>query len=345
MVQEQHKQGVNVTLLLSREVNQTTLVNQRKYYRFEILDIKQARTMSFKSYDLVVFHSTYIPLHSRISRKLINNEIPYIVVPHGGMTQYSQKRRKLKKNIGNLVFFNSFIKNSSKIHYLSTGEYENSKHWNRDYFIYPNGIEIDKKGLNNSVPINNKKIIFTSISRLDIENKGLDIQLEAVSLLRDEFLKKSATMNIYGPSINGSENVLNDKIQKFNLGKVVKVHPPVYGEQKSNILKNTSVFVLLSKSEGQPMGVLEALSYKIPSLLTIGTNLAEDAERYKFGWKVDSNADAIARKMKKILDSDFKLEEFGENAFQYIKAKHSWDLITQNLIEEYINIIKKNEEK
>ncbi len=34
--------------------------------------------------DLVVFHSTYIPIHARFAKSLNKRQIPYVIVPRGG---------------------------------------------------------------------------------------------------------------------------------------------------------------------------------------------------------------------------------------------------------------------
>ena len=58
--------------------------------------------------------------------------------------------------------------------------------------------------------------------------------------------------------------------------KVLKLCGPIAGADKKKVLKDADLFLHTSRSEGHPMGVLEALAYGIPCLLTPGTNMASE---------------------------------------------------------------------
>ena len=78
----------------------------------------------------------------KLYKKLIQKKIPYVIVPRASLTLEAQQQRYLKKKIGNLLYFNKFIYNASKIHYLTENEMKFSKAFRKEYFIVPNGIDI-----------------------------------------------------------------------------------------------------------------------------------------------------------------------------------------------------------
>ncbi|NQT40954.1 MAG: hypothetical protein HQ581_25910, partial [Planctomycetes bacterium] len=69
--------------------------------------------------DLVIFHSTYIPVHARIASKLRKSGVAYVICPHGGMTRLAQNYRRWKKNLGNLLFFNRLVTHAAALHCLN----------------------------------------------------------------------------------------------------------------------------------------------------------------------------------------------------------------------------------
>ena len=54
--------------------------------------------------DLVVFHQVYFVEYLNVFAELRKKHIPYIIVPHGSLTNEAQKIKRLKKTIGNLLF-------------------------------------------------------------------------------------------------------------------------------------------------------------------------------------------------------------------------------------------------
>lgn len=63
---------------------------------------------------VVIFQGMYKIDQCMIARQLVKKGIPYIVVPRCSLTSAAQNSKRLKKRIGNILFFNSFIANAKK---------------------------------------------------------------------------------------------------------------------------------------------------------------------------------------------------------------------------------------
>ena len=50
----------------------------------------------FNKPDMVVFHECYRIQFIKIAKELKKNKIPYIILPHGALTQEAQKKKHLK---------------------------------------------------------------------------------------------------------------------------------------------------------------------------------------------------------------------------------------------------------
>ena len=68
----------------------------------------------------------------------------------------------------------------------------------------------------------------------------------------------------------------------------------VYGDNKVKVLLDTDIFILTSRYEGMPMGVLEAWSYGIPCILSDGTNMINSDTLENSYWKVSLDPKLLA---------------------------------------------------
>ena len=58
--------------------------------------------------DLIVFHEVYRPAYLKLYKQAKADKIPYVIIPHGCLTNGAQHKKALKKRMGNLLFFNRF---------------------------------------------------------------------------------------------------------------------------------------------------------------------------------------------------------------------------------------------
>jgi glycosyltransferase involved in cell wall biosynthesis len=341
LVSAQNKlDNVKAGLVLSRGENPENWHPDFPVYEFKKDFIQKSfedLPIPFNNPDLVVFHSTYIPIHARFTKQLSKRQIPYIIVPRGGMTKKSQNIKPFKKLIGNKLFFNKMVKDSLAIHCLTEGEDDESKYWGKNSFIVGNGISIPKSYERNKFKIKGKTL-FTFIGRLDIYHKGLDLLIEGCYLVKDVLEKNNGIVNIYGPDKKGNKDKLQDMINEKKLEHIIKINDPVYGTEKHNILKSTDVFVHTSRFEGHPMSVLEALSFGVPCLLTPGTNMSEEVMMAGAGWQTELSPESIASGLKEVILTNEELVKMSMKSLQ-LAEKYSWDNIARKTIEVYNDLI------
>lgn len=301
---------------------------------------KNFLTKSHNKIQLVVFHSFFIFKYIRISKILRKNNIPYIIIPHGALMNSAVNSKKTKKTIANWLFFKKFIQNSQAIQFLSLGEQKKSIKFGKVSHVIPNGLDtpIDS---NNKNFVQNKEINFTFLGRLDIKTKGIDKLLEVIRLIQ-ETKKKNLKIhfNIYGPDNNGSVNFIGNYINKFNLTDIVTLGGPVYGVEKEKAYLNTDIYIQLSRNEGLPTTILEALSYGIPSIVSVGTNLGEVVNK-KSGWQAESDSSELANQIHSIIERTTfdQFQEYKKNARNIIEKNYSWRSVSEKSISFYDEII------
>ena len=304
--------------------------------------LEYRKNMSFKELpepfckpDIIVFHEVYqrnmLPLLLEAERK----KLPYVIIPHGCLTQNAQNHKKIKKLFGNFLLYNRIIGRAIGIQCLSEAELENT-HFRVHKFIGTNGIEI----LNRKESFGENGISFVYIGRLDIYIKGLDILSEAVKLCADFLRENRCRISLYGPDENGCHARLKAMTAENGTDDIVSVFGPVTGEEKQNILLSSDCFIQLSRSEGMSMGILEALGTGLPCIVSEGTGMADIVSKAKAGWKCGNDAESAADAIRLAVKSKDNFNNYSHSAILLTEKNYSWDKVSLDAIGEYKKLLK-----
>ena len=290
----------------------------------------------FNKPDIVVFHGVNLPKNISIYNKLIKKHIPYIIVPHGEITRTALKKKWLKKKIAYILLFNRFIKKAAAVQCLSQNEADESVIAKKK-FIVPNGMDLHEQK-----PIHTEregmKLLY--IGRLEFEIKGFDLMVNAVASIAEYMRENKITIDIYGPSSGDGKDVLASYISAHNVADIVTVNAPVFGKEKADVINNYDVFIQTSRSEGMPMGILEALAYGMPVIATQGTRLMKQIAEHNCGYSAGGDVADIANAIKQAYNDKANWLEKGENARSLITNRFSWENVAKNAIGEYGRIAK-----
>lgn len=284
--------------------------------------------------DFVLFHSVYKKEYILIYKYLKKRGIPYGVQMHGCLSEENYKKNHLKKFIANFLYFNKFLSSAKKIIYLSEAEKKRCviNNINSNSLIIPNGTTLQKVDFSTKLEDDVIEIIF--VGRISLQVKGLDKLLAAIDILGN---RKDVHFSIYGNEDDIHTQVLKETIR----GKegLIDYRGPAYGEKKNKVMRESNIFILTSPSEGMPMGVLDALSFGIPCIVTPGTNMGEVVKKNHAGWLARYDSEDIANIIQQALtEYRNKQIEFRQNAYELSK-NYSWDNVATLSIESIKQII------
>ena len=288
----------------------------------------------FDKPDLVVFHEAYRKEYLQISKVLRRAKIPYIIIPHGELTLQAQSKKRLKKTVANILLFNRFISGAKAVQCLSERELANTR-FGKKRFVGTNGIDMPKTAKQS---FSSTGVHFVYIGRLEVEIKGLDILADAVAMQKEFLRENSCVVDMYGPDYQGRFARVKSLIAKRDIGDILRLHREVTGEEKERKLLEGDVFIQTSRSEGMPLGILEALSYGIPCLVTEGTTLAEKVEKNASGWGVETSVSSVAAAIKRAVEEKATIAEKSKNAIAYVQKHFTWDKIAKETLEIYKTI-------
>ena len=309
--------------------------NQFEYTEdFKISNLQEP----FNKPDIIVFHQLYYPKFLKIAKEARKLNIPYIIIPHGSMTKQVQSVRRLKKIVGNIVLFNKYMKGAVAIQYLS--EDEKARTFKElPCFISTNGLYMpsEQKG-----SFNEDKLVFSYIGRYDTHIKGLDLLVDAIKLKEELLRKNNCFFNLYGPQTEEYAqkiNSLKDLITEKGVSDLVFINGPVLDVEKKETLLNTDIFIQCSRSEAMSMGIMEAMSYGLPVIVTYTTTMGTFVDKYDAGWSCQTTAEGIANAIEKALAQKHLLNEKSKNAITLVKENFLWDNVAKGAIENYEKLI------
>ena len=289
----------------------------------------------FAKPDIIVFHECYRKAYLKLGKRFVSEGIPYIVIPHGELSNDAQKKKHLKKVAANILLFNKFTNNALAIQCLSQREFETTN-FGRQKIVATNGVAIPE---NRKERFNQDKTRIVYVGRLDAFHKGLDFMIEACKTAHDKMIETNTTIDIYGPDILGRMAHLEELVKTNAVGDVVKLHGAVTGEEKKAILLNADLFIQTSRFEGMPLGILEALSYGLPCLVTRGTTLGEKIEDGRCGVMAETNTESVAAKLIQMIDSKDSYNEMSVNAVKFVDSNFSWSAVAKDTVRQYSELL------
>lgn len=293
----------------------------------------------FNNPDIVVFEALYDSFQEiLLSRELRMKKIPYIVIPRGSLTYMAMHNKsRWKKEIAHYFFYDTFIKGASAIQYLTKREYEDSKYrFDGTHFIIPNGIN---PPVNTKKSFHNDSIKGVFIGRFDRYHKGLDILVEVCERQQVKLRKNNITIDLYGTKTQ-DWYIMQKQIKNKGLDDIIKILGPVSGDEKEHVLLDADLFIMSSRFEGHPMGLIEALAYGLPVLISRGTNMFEEVASADAGWVFETDVPNMEKAILLMINEKRLIMRKSENAKE-LSLNYSWDYIASLFHNELLKLFNK----
>jgi glycosyltransferase involved in cell wall biosynthesis len=331
-------------LLLNLNNIKLDSLDEHQYKSISITDKITELDFPFSNPDLVIIHGIYDLKVLSYYLIHIKNKLPYISIPHGGLTFESQKKSNMKKKIVNLFVFKKYFLNAEVVQFLSNIEKNESLKYYRKAIVAGNGINVQN---NNLYSVKKRDIFkFVYIGRLELNHKGLDMMLEAINLNKKFLEENNVTFYLCGIDYNKTYDYLVNYINNNLLDKIVSIDKKgAFGIDKINKLLDADFFIQTSRLEGLSLAILEVLSLGIPSLITEGVGMGKIYKEYDCGIVANNNAESISKKIEEacLLPIEVR-KDMSKNAF-LLSKKFEWDYVTQKTIKLYSEVINEIKNK
>ncbi|MEM7657086.1 MAG: glycosyltransferase [Bacteroidota bacterium] len=284
----------------------------------------------------VHLHGGFIPVFYRVSRLLRAYRIPYVVCPHGALTPGAWEKSPWKKRVYFRLFESHLLKHAHTVQFLGRMQYDYVDQLVKvkGKALIPNGQNPEELMFSNTEMLKPWELVFSYLGRIDIVGKGLDVLVEGYA----HYVRAGGRGFLWLIGDSDERPELEAMVKELGLASKVRFWGARFGEEKLSILANSQLFILNSRHEGLPTGVLEAAGIGLPCLLSTETNLAEDFAQHQAGIHLTiNNATHIhyALENAETLWKSGELSNMGTRAKQLVAVKYNWDRIAQQTISMY----------
>lgn len=180
---------------------------------------------------------------------------------------------------------------------------------------------------NDVMPASHLRIVM--VSRLEHDKKGQDLLIEAVASLRGK-----VTVDFIGTG--NSLDYLQSLTIKLRMENYIRFLGKQTQEYIARHLSDYDLFVQPSRWEGFGLTVAEAMSARVPVLVSAGQGPAEVTCGDKFGWTF-KNGDVhdLVDKIGFIVDHYAEAMQKAESARNYVISTYDVSVTAKRYIEEY----------
>lgn len=261
-------------------------VTQVQLHRARRLGRAAARSADERGVDVVHLHGAFNASNTAVSRSLRR---PYVFSPHSGYDPVSLRRSRGRKAVYRVVFERPMLRRAALVVALTKVELADIRRFGATgpADVIPNGVgpppdHLDRHAFRRELGIAPDSFLAVFVGRLDVERKGLDVLVRGIAAAPGWHLA------LVGPRFRDVE-----RLERMISGLGVEERVRLVGERHDRSLSETvaaaDLFALLSRWEGLPMALLEALVLSTPAVVSPAVERLVGVDRAGAGWVASPN--------------------------------------------------------
>ena len=289
-------------------------------------------TLQSKEPDLVHVHGLWMYPSLAVVRWSRRSK-PYVVSPHGMLDSWALKNSRWKKQIAAAVYENRHLHGAACLHALNQAEAKAIRAYGlrNPICVIPNGIGIPEKWEERA---ERETHTLLYLGRLH-PKKGLAGLIEAWSMVRRKAEQAGWRLKIAGWDQSGHRTELEALTRKLGAGSSVSFLGPRFGEAKAECFREASAFILPSLSEGLPMTILEAWSWRLPVIMTPECNLSE-GEDAGAAIMARNGIESLSAALSRLFSMNkSELEAMGAKGLRLVEDQFQWPRVAQQMTAVY----------
>lgn len=274
---------------------------------------------------IVITHGSWL-MPTKLGRLLSDRGYCWIYVPQGMLEPWSMNQSRLKKKLYLLLFEKPLVKKADVIRAVSKSEKSNLRSLlNRDSDLIENGVAVPPYARKPDT----HPLQYVFMARLHFK-KGIVPLVKQWNIVMTNINAKLI--------IAGTDEGELQKIKPYLKGNIEYIGP-VYGVEKTTLLRNSHYYFLPSYSEGFPSSVLEAMSYGMIPLISGGCNFSEVFES-DLGYKVEPDDESIHQRLILLKNKEFDHDKSMKN-HAFVEKYYSESAIGKKLFSLYTSLLAK----
>jgi glycosyltransferase involved in cell wall biosynthesis len=294
------------------------------------------------AYDLLDIQGVWLGAAIDAARAAYESSVPYVFTPHGQSSRQDRGKKFWKKFFFQKIFLERAWRRAAAIRFLGEEERRLSVFPpHPGAAVVPNFVQIPAvpRGTDNRRRMagliwDGPVILF--LGRLSPQKGVLEI-LDAFERVYQR--RPDAHLVLAGPD-QGSYGILAREKASRMAGKAhIHFVGPVYDEKKWSLFSAATLFITLSRNEGLPMAVIEALGAGLPIVVTPETNVGAAIEAGAGHQVRLEQLNEVASGILEILENRQLREQMSRKAQDFFSAHYSLEAAGTALLSFYGNLL------
>jgi glycosyltransferase involved in cell wall biosynthesis len=282
------------------------------------------REMVARRVDIVHLHGVFSPQNNELARHL---RVPYVVSPHGGYAAEALAYHAVRKRVFASLFERPMLHRAQVVCALTPAEAEELRRFGvtGPVAVLPNGVttppaaSVDRDSLRTALGIQPDTRVAIYAGRLDVRAKRLDDVVRAIGATSDW------NAHLIGGDFRNGVRHLEELVRAMGVQDRVRIMGPKRGQALRDELACADVFVLMSRSEGMPMALLEAATLGIPAVVSPEVERSTGVAAYGAAWLTHPDElGATLRRLARAERSEWAARS--SEAIRYARG-HDWPSI------------------
>jgi glycosyltransferase involved in cell wall biosynthesis len=299
-----------------------------------------------RDYDLIHTHGlfTFVPLAASFAARI--RGVPYVMCPHGTLTRWARNDNRARVKHTSLRFVEKpLLAGAARVHFTSQSEMSDLREIapNVNGAVIPFGLDLQENldarvAQLQHVASENARPTVLFLSRIH-PVKGLDLLLTAFAKVREAC--PDALLVIAGDGPAELTKSLRDQAHQLGIETDVRWVGFVSGEAKNGLLATSSVFVLPSWSENFSYAVVEAMSARMPVVVTRAVGVSDLVDRAGAGFVIEHSVDSLVTAMVALLRNPSLRRRMGEAGCSAVARELSLETFGARLESMYDEVLER----
>lgn len=293
----------------------------------------------YKGVDLVHVHTLFNAFSRKGMEFAVKNHIPFVLTPHGMLSDYSLKKSAWMKKWHRLFFDDALIRKAFAVHFTAAGEAHRAVlNHSIKKAIIPLGFEFDpKEEFEEKKESGLFRLMF--LGRLQ-PIKGLEPLLQAIAGL-EEKVKSRLIFDIYGGDENHYRQQIEKRISEWKLENTVKLHGAVNAVERREAFRQHDVLALTSYHENFGMAAAEAMAAGLPVFLSDQVSLASFVQENRCGWVAAIDEKKLQKSLYEMFYTTLAERNLmGKRAFQAVRTCFDMHRVGKQFVQLYQQAIQ-----
>lgn len=292
-----------------------------------------ARRLCDVAADLVHLHGIWMYPSRVVCQWSATARRPRLVSPHGMLDPWAIANSAWKKRIAAALYERRNLAGAACLHALNTAEAKAIRAFglSNPIAVVPNGVDLPSPA-DRPATGGGKTLLY--LGRLH-PKKGIAELLQAWAIVGKERVAADWRLLVAGWDDGGHLAALERQAEELGITDRVAFPGPLFGKQKVQALASATAFILPSFSEGLPMAVLEAWSYRLPVLMTGECNIPEG---FAAGAAIEVTTEPthLAQRLCNLMTMpEAERDAMGEAGRRLVEDRFTWDRVAAEMHEVY----------